>query len=210
MQIIPLPPIEEDPRDEESDFFRAALANERLTDEQYLNEMEGIERDADDYLDRTRKIERALRDRVREILGLPSRASKADLNLTQHARNNGILPTYELPLTSGRREQERYTDDNIQTLLLPNDLERKLNAITSKCRTWMQETGMNVMQMAYGFLEWSDGVQPETSFAPLILCQLQINRPRTQEGIKFMISGTGDGPESERRFSGKIASRFRN
>ena len=208
MQIIPLPPIEEDPRDEESDSFRAALANERLTDEQYLNEMEGIERDADDYLDRTRKIERALRDRVREILGLPSRASKADLNLTQHARNNGILPTYELPLTSGRREQERYTDDNIQTLLLPNDLERKLNAITSKCRTWMQETGMNVMQMAYGFLEWSDGVQPETSFAPLILCQLQINRPRTQEGIKFMISGTGDGPEVNAVLAEKLRADF--
>jgi very-short-patch-repair endonuclease len=194
MQIIPLPPIEEDPRDERSDSFRDALANARLTDEQYLNEMEGVDRDAEDYLDRTRKIERALRDRLRDALGLPPRANRSDLNLAQHAKNNGILPSYELPQPNGRGEQ-RYTDDNIQTLLLPNDLERKLNAIVSKCRTWMQETGMNVMQMAYGFLEWSDGVQPETSFAPLILCQAKVDRPRTQEGTKFMISGTGDEPE---------------
>jgi len=47
-----------------------------------------------------------------------SRVSKADLNLTQHARNNGILPSYELPQPSGRNEQKRHNDDNIQTLPL--------------------------------------------------------------------------------------------
>jgi hypothetical protein len=47
-------------------------------------------------------------------------------------------------------------------LLLPTDLERKLNAIMFKCRTWIQETGMNVLHVAYG---WSDKVQTETSFA---------------------------------------------
>jgi hypothetical protein len=86
----------------------------------------------------------------------------------------------------------RHIDDNIQTLLLPNDLERKLNAIISKCRTWIQETGMNVLHVAYGFLEWSDGIQTEASFAPLILCESQIDKKRTPKGVEFSIFGTGE------------------
>src|SRR5215211_1489317 len=35
MDIVPLPAIEEDPRDEQSDAFREALINARLTDSVY-------------------------------------------------------------------------------------------------------------------------------------------------------------------------------
>src|SRR5258706_5225164 len=64
MQLIPLPAIEDDPRDELTDEFREALTNARLTDEIYLTDMEGIDKDADDYLDKSREVERALKDRV--------------------------------------------------------------------------------------------------------------------------------------------------
>lgn len=70
MDLVPLPPIEEDPRDEDNRAFRDALINARLTDADYIASMEAIDRDADDYLDRTRAIERALRDSVRGQLGL--------------------------------------------------------------------------------------------------------------------------------------------
>jgi very-short-patch-repair endonuclease len=154
--------------------------------------METVDRDADDYVDRTRRVERAVKDRVREGLGLPPRARRPEVNLIQHAKINGITPSYELPAPDAAHADGRHTDDNIQTLLLPNDLERKLNAISSKCRTWVQETGMNVLQIAYGFLEWSDGVQAETSFAPLILCEARIDKRRTPRGVEFMISGTSE------------------
>ena len=64
-----LPPIEEDPRDERTDSFREALINARITDEPYLAAMEAVDRDADDYLEKTRAIERALKDSVRAQLG---------------------------------------------------------------------------------------------------------------------------------------------
>jgi hypothetical protein len=194
MRFVPLPPIDDDPRDEQSRRFRDALINARLTDEQYLAEMEAVDRDADDYIDRTRQIERSLKDRVREAVGLPPRTKKPELNLVNHAKINGITPSYELPTPNPRHTDSRHVDDDIQTLLLPNDLERKLNAIVSKCRTWVQETGINVLHVAYGFLEWSDGVQTETSFAPLILCEAQIEKRRTSQGVEFSISGTGDDP----------------
>jgi very-short-patch-repair endonuclease len=195
MRLVSLPEIDADPRDEQTKAFRDALANARITDDVYLAELDAIERDADDYLDRTRVIERALKDRIRADLGLPRRPQKADVNLAQHARNNGITPSYELPEPEDGSGQDRHMDNDIQTLLLPKDMERKLNNITSKCRTWIQETGINVLQVAYGFLEWSDLNQTETSYAPLILCGAQVEKKRTREGVEFHISGTGEDSE---------------
>src|SRR6202789_25647 len=194
MNLIPLPSIDEDSRDELTNAFRDALINSRLTDETYLASMEAIERDADDYLDKTRQIERELKDRVRELLGLAPRIKKAEVNLLQHARNNGISPSYELP-EPDKALEERHTDNNIQTLLLPSDLERKLNAILSKCRTWLQETGINVLQVAYGFLEWSDDTAKDNAFEPLVLLEAEITKQRTVRGMKFSIKGIGNDPQ---------------
>jgi hypothetical protein len=152
MDFLPLPSIEEDPFDERTNDFREAVINARLIDESYLAAMEALDRNSDDYLDESRNIERALKDRIRAQLGMPPRAQKSEVNLSQHAKNNDILPSYELPAAGDEHEDGRHTDDKIQTLLLPSDLERKLNAIVSKSRTWIQETGMNVLQVAFGFL----------------------------------------------------------
>lgn len=208
MRLIPLPAIDDDPRDEETKAFRDALANARLIDDTYLRDLESIERDSDDYLDKTRKIERELKDRIRAELGMPPRPKQADVNLAQHARNNGITPSYDLPEPHGEDEDDRHLDDDIQTLLLPKDLERKLNSITSKCRTWIQETGINVLHVAYGFLEWSEPNQTETSYAPLILCSAQIEKKRTREGVEFRIVGTGDEPEVNAVLAEKMRIEF--
>jgi very-short-patch-repair endonuclease len=208
MRLVPLPDIGNDPRDEETQKFRDALSNARLIDEVYLGELDSIDRDAEDYLDRTRVIERALKDRIRVGLGMPPRPRQADINLAQHARNNGITPSYDLPKPDGDEQADRHIDNDIQTLLLPKDLERKLNSITSKCRTWIQETGINVLHAAYGFLEWSEPNQTETSFAPLVLSSAQIEKRRTREGVEFYISGTGEEPEINAVLAEKMRIEF--
>lgn len=175
---------------------------------EYLRDLESVERDADNYLDRTRSIERNLKDRIRVDLKMPPRPRQADINLAQHARNNGIIPSYDLPQPGNGTKQEQHPDNDIQTLLLPKDLERKLNNITSKCRTWMQETGINVLQVAYGFLEWSEPNQTETSYAPLVLCSAQIEKKRTREGVEFRMSGTGDEPEINAVITEKMRIEF--
>src|SRR5258707_5769326 len=50
MPLVPLPAIDDDPRDEQTSVFRDALINARLTDEQYVSEMELVDRDADNYI----------------------------------------------------------------------------------------------------------------------------------------------------------------
>ncbi|MCS3731363.1 DUF4011 domain-containing protein [Bradyrhizobium betae] len=195
LQFVPLPPIDEDPRDEQTATFRDALINARLTDDAYVAAMEAVDRDGDDYLDKTRAAERDLRDRLRQQLGMAPRVQKSEVNLSQHAKNNGILPSYDLPPIDAEHADGRHTDDKIQMLLLPSDLERKLNAIISKSRTWLQETGTNVLQVAFGFLEWAEVERSESSFAPLILLQVEVKRTRTPQGAKYFLAGTGDEPE---------------
>lgn len=208
MNLVALPAIEEDPRDEQTGSFRDALINARLTDDVYLSAMGAAESDSDSYLDKTREIERALKDQIRAQLGLAPRVQRTEINLIQHAKNNGISPSYELPDPPERNDDGRHTDDDIQTLLLPTDLERKLNAILSKTRTWVQETGMNVLQIGFGFLEWSDDAQSDSSFAPLVLLQAEIKKYRTPQGTKYSITGSGDEPELNAVLAEKLRIEF--
>jgi very-short-patch-repair endonuclease len=208
MRLLPLPPLEGDPKDEEAEAFVAALSNARLTDEAYRIDAEAISPDDDDYLNKSREAERRLKDRVREKLGLPSRAKAGDINITQHAKNNGVTPGYDLPLPTEAHEDGRHTDENIQTLLLPKDLERKLNALSGKCRTWLQETGLNVLHVAYGLLEWSELGSKESAFAPIILSAAKIEKRRTSTGIEFWIAGSGEEPELNAVLAEKLRGDF--
>ena len=176
MRFIPLPALEDDPKDEQTEAFSLALANARLTDPDYLAAAERLDSGADDYLDLNRKIERALKDRVRAQLGLAPRQEKHEVNLAQHARNNGITPTYDLPTIEQSREAEKHSDLDIQTLQLPKDLERKLSALNSKCNTWLQETGLNVLHGAFGFLEWR-----EFELNGIVFCAPDFNPGQVQE-----------------------------
>lgn len=194
MRLLPLPEIDTDPRDEETNAFRDALSNARLTDVQYSTALDAVDRDAEDYPDIVRRIERQLKDRVRDGLGMPKRQSGADINLVQHAKYHHITPSYDLP-DPAHSSNERHADNDIQTLFLPKDLERKLDAISAKCRTWIQETGINVLQVAYGFLEWSEPNQTGTSFAPLILSACRLEKKRTRHGSEYWICGAGEDAE---------------
>ena len=109
--LVPLPPIEEDPRDEKTDAFREALINARLTDEAYIAAMEAVDRDADDYLDKTRTIERALKDTVRALLGLHPRVQKSEINLTQHAKEQRHFALLRVAQADEKNADGRHTDE---------------------------------------------------------------------------------------------------
>ncbi|MCH7753176.1 MAG: DUF4011 domain-containing protein, partial [Planctomycetes bacterium] len=189
MRVVPLPPLEEDPRDEQTREFQSALSDARLVDEAYLAALDEIDEDSDEAPQKLINVERELKDRLREVLGLSPRQTSSDLSLAQHARNNFIRPSYELPLRDEQDVDGRHTDNDIQTLLLPDIFERRLNSIGTKCRTWLQETGISVFHVAFGFLEWAEADGAKSSFAPLILMPATIEKERTPRGPEFWISG---------------------
>ena len=208
MRFVPLPPLEEDPKDEESREFQDALSNACLTDEIYLHAIEELNAKEDESIDLSRRIERELRDRVRADLGMAPRQTRNDISLPQHALNNGISPSYDLPDPSDEHEDGRHGDENIQTLLLPADLERKLNALTSKCRTWIQETGINVLHVAFGFLEWSEPNSTDSAFAPLVLLPIEIEKIKTPGGAEFWARANGDDTETNLVLAEKLRLEF--
>ena len=179
MRFVPLPSLDDDPKDEQTREFLNALSEAKLIDDAYLEQQEKLDPDAADALDRGEQIERHLKDRVRALLGMPPRASKGDNSLSQHAINNNISPSYDLPLPKEEHDDGRHTDNNIQTLRLPDDLERKLSGISTKCRTWVQESGINVLHAAFGFLEWKEPNSQADCFAPLVLLPVDLGKKRT-------------------------------
>lgn len=208
MKIVSLPEISGDPKDEETKDFRDALAAARLTDQDYQAALDTADRESEKYIDEIRSIERALKDRLRAERGMPPRSKQADISVSEHAKNHGISATYDLPTPDKGKAKQKHVDNDIQTLLLQKDLERKLNGITTKCRTWIQETGINVLHVAYGFLEWSEPGQADVAFAPLVLSGAQIEKVRTRDGVQFFVSGSGDEPETNSVLAEKLKLDF--
>ena len=208
MRFIPLPGLEDDPRDEQTTEFQDTLTNARLTDEIYLEEVDKIDPYNEEVSTQNQQLERDLRDRVRKSLGMPQRQTSINVSLVQHAKNNQISPSYELPKPKNEHEEDRHTDNDIQTRVLPNDLERKLNGLTAKSRIWIQETGINVLHAAFGFLEWTEQDGKDSSLSPLVLMPVEIEKQKTRGGPEFCVQGTGDKAETNSVLAEKLRLDF--
>jgi hypothetical protein len=187
VRIVPLPDLSTDPEDEYSLEFQSSLAEARLNDEVYLSILDEIEQVSDDAPNLFAQAERLLKDRLRGLLNMPSRQTKSNLSLQQHAINHGISPHYELPDNEQLLDYRRNHD--FQTLLLPDTLERRLNMLFAKEKSWKEETGISVLHAALGFIEWEDGNNSSTQLSPLILIPVQIEKKRTGDGQEFWVVG---------------------
>ena len=203
-----LPPLDQDPKDERTNAFQRALAEARATDEEYAAALEAIDAADEQATELQRRAERALRDRVRAALGMAPRQTKKELSLMQHARNNHIEPAYDLPSQDQKAKDGRHDDDVIQTLLLPDMLERLGSRLVEKARSWEQETGLRVMQAAFGYLEWKDPASDELSYSPLVILPIDLERKRTQQGMSFKVTGRDDGFEMNRVIVEKLRQDF--
>lgn len=184
MKIIPLPALEEKLKDEATREFRDAVSEAFENDEEYLRSIEEIEDP-----DLLAKVERSLKDRVREKLQMPPRQTKESLSLEQHARNHGINPEYNLPLKGREHQDGRHSDKNIQTLLLPDSLTRNLNKLHLKDRTWQMEAGINVLRIGFGFIEWKERENSvKKHCSPLILLPVKLESKLGPTGQEFFIS----------------------
>jgi len=136
LPFAPLPEPDDIPEDELSDIFKGALGHAKSTDLDYLTRLaalDGVARQDDASLAR---LERWLRDRIREQLELPLRPSRQEFNLIEHARKKGIEPNYELSSTPP-------TDANLvrrlQSMFFADKLASRLAPIVADARLLEQE-----------------------------------------------------------------------
>ena len=136
MKLVPLPPTDIDPIDEETKEFRTAFLNAQATDEDYAQKLEQLEFELDEKAyDKQEKIERELKDKIRELLELPPRPSGDQLSdLFNHAKAHDINPSSSLPQPGAIDKDGRYTDDELQTLLLPKTFQSRMSRILSKIK----------------------------------------------------------------------------
>ncbi len=209
LQFKSLPEPEAEPPEERSDLFLMELEAARATHEGYANAMAALE---DDELNsrKAAEIERALRDDVRQTLGLPPWTDERLMSREEFARQNDLLPGYELPWQTEETEAEhaqRHTDSDIQTLLFPAEMDRKLSGIVDQARTMLQEAGVNTLYVAFGFLEYYEAGSAEAKhLAPLLLLPAQIDRRMANPWRRYSL--TSDGADVE--VNETLAIRLRN
>ena len=114
---------------------------------------------------------------------------RSRVNLAEWATANGINPSFELPAASmGAR---RHEDNQIQTLLLADALEKKLSAIREDARLATEELGISTLFAAFGFLEWYEAETSDVAFfAPLLLLPVQIDRDLSDHRYRYFITGS--------------------
>ena len=207
MYFTALPELHESPPDEDSEQFQRAIAAARRNDSQYVAESDSADVHDEAEPEVAHKIERDLRDRVRESLNLPQR-SGARNDLVAFARTHGISPSYELPSTDEENPDGRHKDDEIQTLLLPADLDRKLSGLARKCKEWNDETGIGVLNAAFGFLEWLGAPGNDPLLSPLVLVPAVITKTRDRGVYRFSVESEGDEPETNGVLKEKLRREF--
>lgn len=189
MRLAALPSLEDELPDEQSDNFRDALFVAREEDQDFIAEVERLDPDGTKAEEKLLKAERSLKDRLREQFGLPPRQTKDAPSLAEHARLHGVEPNYILPLPSDEHHDGRHGDDDIQTLLLPDRLQRSAKSILEKGRSFERETGVNVLHAAFGILEWKSPDENDRFISPLLLLEIRIERKQSPQGPEFYLHG---------------------
>ncbi len=190
IQIIALPdPPDDDGKDEAGEEFENALVIARKHDPLYQQVLADSANDQG-LSPALAQAEDRLRSKLREDFGQKPKSTKSSKNLAQWAEAQGIPSTYELTVGKG---STRSIKNGIRVLQLEASLERLAEGIRKQARSSIDETGNNILYLAFGCLEWSE--KDRSFFAPLVLLPVEISKAATRGGAKtFCLRAADDAP----------------
>jgi Protein of unknown function (DUF4011) len=182
LEVLSLRPPEDSPKDEREPTFVAEVEYAKTTDVEYLMALQALENTGHDDEIEIAKLERKLRDSVREKLGLPPRLDIETINPVDRAKELGINPPFELPAKSSK---DIHSEARLQTLQWPETHDAAMERIAYDARSAEQEMGFSTLFLAFGFLEWTDSAaSSKINFAPLLLLPVKIDEKRRTKGKK--------------------------
>lgn len=193
MKLGALPALEEDPIDENVTEFQSAFQAKLRTDPIYLQSLTTVDQERDeDAFENKAKLERELKDRLRIEMGMIPRVVKVDkTKLSEHARNHGINPSFNLPEPNVKTEDDRHLDDTLQTLLLGKSLSAVAGKIESKDKFYKEEKGLETLYLALGYVVWKEpnAVESKGSFnSPLLLLPVGLEKSKQKGGYVYSIA----------------------
>ena len=191
IHVAPLQEPDDVPTEERTEEFNSALGRARTTDVEYLTAIEVMEATGQINEAELEGLERALRDRLREQLGLPPRSKRKDVNRVEHAQSLGIDPSLALSV-AGRAIE----DGPLQSLKFPAELKSIMEKIAGDAHLAEQEMGLSTLFLAFGFLEWYESENSDKkAFAPLLLLPVQIEKQKIRGKSVYSISIREGGVE---------------
>lgn len=192
--IIPLPEPDFDPEDEKNDNFLRHLDNQKSTDEDYIKKLNKISENDEDLSSKEAiLLEREVRDKVRQNLGMPKRKDLNLMSVKEFAKSHNLDPDFTLPKSSNDENVGIHTDNKLQTLLTPDKYERVLQNISKVNKTQYDEKGVNFLYLIFGFLKWyeSDSSDKEV-MSPILIMNCEISKKTIRNKTIFSIKGSGD------------------
>ena len=187
------------PKDEDTPEFKIQF-DELSSQDDYKEKVSSLEakllrdNDIDSFEQALTRLERSLKDSVREILDLPNFKGKKIKSEVDWARANGINPSYAL-LGPEEASKDSHADKKLQTLLMPDSLNAKLASVNEKKNVSENEKGVNTLYAAFGFLEWKESRSSEKRpQAPLVLLQLELEKSFSRGRTIYKIKSVGEDP----------------
>lgn len=117
---------------------------------------------------------------------------------TEWAKYLGFKTSYEVPtptLTDAEGMDE-HSDKAIQTLLYPYELETRLKSLLQTAESAVQDMGVNILYLAFGFLEWFDSRSSDSPrSAPLFLVPVRLSKGRlnsTTRTYEYSLTYSGE------------------
>lgn len=180
------------PRDKQiladDEAVRAALAQAREQDPLYQQVLADAQGDEATKTALAQADDR-LRTAVLEELGKASKGSQSIKSLEAWAEQQGVNPSYSLSVANAGASDH----GSLRVLLLGPRLERVAESIRKLAQSSIEETGNNILYLAFGCLEWSE--KNKGFFAPLVLLPVELTKATSRGGSKtFYLCASDDAP----------------
>jgi hypothetical protein len=128
------------------------------------------------------------------------------------ARQQGWNVSYELPIENAASQGP---DQALRVLLYPDQLDARLRRLRSDARLAIEESGSNLLYLAFGFLEWRERPTPDATevppafLAPLVLLPARIDSQTSRRGVRgFALTGSGEDLQPNLALRRKLAADF--
>ena len=184
----PLPEPDFEPKDEKSREFKMEFQRAQKEDEAYLKKIEKMGDDYDGVSKESLELDRELKDRVRVKLKMKKRSTPDVIGLTEYAKKCGINPSFVLPKLK-QEKLEKHKDNFLQTILLPEQLDRRLSFIKRTANKAINEKGIDTLFLAIGFVEWYEKKTSDVKLlSPLLLLSVELNEIKKSKGSEFHLN----------------------
>jgi superfamily I DNA and/or RNA helicase len=132
---------------------------------------------------------------------------QALLTAEERAKELGYDISKELPEIdlNNSNIEEKYTDDSLQTLHYPNEMEKILTSIERDSRTIIEETGSNMLYLILGLLKWKEAKNSEEyNNSPLITIPIVLTKEKKNNKYEFTLEYSGAGIDTNRSLAEKL------